>query len=175
MDIDDIKQNLRGYIVQRFTVPADDVEFTDDVHLFDYGYVDSFGAVELAPRRGLPIIDAWAGMIERRWATPVGEGHVVLRGPAAQLLALIDQKVQTIFVKEFRAELEIFPSTIKSETLHRCNHFTSFPEHMDFVAHLKQDLEILSDFANACREDGWSSRLHEGKMSAHDFAVSPSC
>ena len=47
MDIDDIKQNLRGYIAQRFTVPADDVEFTDDVHLFDYGYVDSFGAVEL--------------------------------------------------------------------------------------------------------------------------------
>ena len=47
MDIDDIKQNLRGYIVQRFTVPAGDPEFTDDVHLFDYGYVDSFGAVEL--------------------------------------------------------------------------------------------------------------------------------
>ena len=52
MDIDDIKQNLRGYIVQRFTVPADDVEFTDDVHLFDYGYVDSFGAVELVLTEG---------------------------------------------------------------------------------------------------------------------------
>jgi len=47
MEIDEIKQNLRHYIVQRFTVPADDPEFTDDVHLFDYGYVDSFGAVEL--------------------------------------------------------------------------------------------------------------------------------
>ena len=47
MDIDEIKRNLRAYIVQRFAVPSDDAEFTEDVHLFDYGYVDSFGAVEL--------------------------------------------------------------------------------------------------------------------------------
>src|ERR1035438_8747906 len=38
-------------------------------------------------RRELPVIDAWAGLLERRWATQVGEGHVILRGPAAQLLA----------------------------------------------------------------------------------------
>ena len=28
MEIDALKQNLREYIVQRFTVPADDPEFT---------------------------------------------------------------------------------------------------------------------------------------------------
>ncbi len=126
-------------------------------------------------RRELPVIDAWAGLLERRWATPVGEGHVILRGLAAQLLALVDQKVLSIFATEFRAELEIFPSTIKSETLHRCNHFTSFPEHMDFVAHLKQDLEVLSGFSSDCRTEGWSASLHDGRMSGQDFAVSPSC
>ena len=126
-------------------------------------------------RRELPAIDAWAGLLERRWASPVGEGHIILRGPAAQLLALVDHKVLSIFAKEFHAELEIFPSTIKSETLDRCNHFTSFPEHMDFVAHLKEDLEVLSGFSNACKTEGWSTRLHEGKMGGHDFAVSPSC
>ena len=126
-------------------------------------------------RRKLPEVDAWAGLLERRWATPVGEGHVILRGPAARLQALVDQKVLSMFAKEFKAELEIFPSTIKSETLHRCNHFTSFPEHMDFVSHLKQDLEVLTGFSSACRTEGWSPALHEGKMSAHDFAVSPSC
>jgi D-alanine--poly(phosphoribitol) ligase subunit 2 len=47
MEIDQIKQNLRDYIVERFAVPTNDSEFSDDVHLFDYGYVDSFGAVEL--------------------------------------------------------------------------------------------------------------------------------
>ncbi len=126
-------------------------------------------------RRALPKIDAWAGLLERRWATVVGEGHVILRGLAARLQALVDQKVINMFAREFKAELEIFPSTIKSETLHRCNHFTSFPEHMDFVSHLKGDLEVLSGFSSACRTEGWSPALHEGRMSKHDFAVSPSC
>jgi D-alanine--poly(phosphoribitol) ligase subunit 2 len=38
---------LRQFIRTEFDVPADDREFNDDVHLFDYGYVDSFGAVKL--------------------------------------------------------------------------------------------------------------------------------
>jgi seryl-tRNA synthetase len=126
-------------------------------------------------RRPLPPIDAWAGLLERRWATPVGEGHVILRGLAAQLLALVDQKVLNLFAKEFKAELEIFPSTILCTTLHRSNHFTSFPEHMDFVAHLRQDLHVLAEFSSGCQTAGWSPGLHDGKMGAHEFAISPSC
>lgn len=126
-------------------------------------------------RRELPVIDAWAGLLERRWATQVGEGHVILRGLAAQLFALVDHKICSVFAKEFGAEAEVFPSTIKSETLQRCNHFTSFPEHMDFVAHLKQDLDVLSGFSASCRSQGWSPSLHEGKMNQHDFAICPSC
>jgi len=48
IEVDDIKQQLHEYIAQRFKVVPGDADFTDDVHLFDYGYVDSFGAVELA-------------------------------------------------------------------------------------------------------------------------------
>ena len=131
--------------------------------------------VHLDQRRQLPPVDAWGGLVERRWATPVGEGHVLLRGPAAQLFAMIDRKTQEMFASEFQAEEEIYPSTIQSETLHRCNHFTSFPEHMDFVAHLKQDVDVLSEFANRCRSEGWSAKLHDGNMSRHEFSISPSC
>ncbi len=131
--------------------------------------------VNFEQKRDLPPIDAWAGMLERKWATPVGEGHAILRGPAAQLMALIDHKVLSVFASEFQAELEIFPSTIRSETLQRCNHFTSFPEHMDFVAHLKPDLDVLKDFSTACRDEGWAPRHHDGRMSVNDFAISPSC
>src|SRR5256885_4603800 len=148
-DIDEAAQKLR--IDFRPGADVDEMRGRVDQLLRRYSNPE-FGlksVVALDQRRELPVIDAWAGMLERKWATPVGEGHVVLRGPAAQLHALIDHKVQTMFVKEFRAELEIFPSTIKSETLHRCNHFTSFPEHMDFVAHLKQDREILPDVSSA--------------------------
>jgi D-alanine--poly(phosphoribitol) ligase subunit 2 len=45
--IDHIMTELRDFIRTRFKVPSDDPDFTDDVHLFDYGYIDSFGAVEL--------------------------------------------------------------------------------------------------------------------------------
>jgi seryl-tRNA synthetase len=145
------------------------------LHRYQQSEFGSKSVLYFDQRRELPEIDAWAGLLERRWATPVGEGHVILRGLAAQLQALVDRKVLSMFAREFKAELEIFPSTIRSETLHRCNHFTSFPEHMDFVSHLKQDLEVLSGFSSACRTDGWSPALHEAKMSAHDFAVSPSC
>ncbi len=47
MEIEEIKKTLHDYVVQRYAVPANDPDFTDDVHLFDYGYVDSFGAVDL--------------------------------------------------------------------------------------------------------------------------------
>lgn len=45
--IEPIMDRLRTFIREQFNVPASDKEFTDDVHLFDYGYIDSFGAVEL--------------------------------------------------------------------------------------------------------------------------------
>ena len=47
METDEIMTELRSFIRHRFKVPDDDPDFTDDVHLFDYGYIDSFGAVEL--------------------------------------------------------------------------------------------------------------------------------
>jgi hypothetical protein len=131
--------------------------------------------VHFSQERDLPAIDAWNGLLERRWITPVGKGHVILRGPAAQLMSLVDSKVEKEFVRHFGAELEIYPATIRNETLHRCAHFTSFPEHMDFVAHLKQDLDVLNGFSNDCRANGWSPGLHEGRMAASEWSISPSC
>lgn len=44
---DDIKDALRDFIRSYADVPEDDRDFTDDVDLFDYGYVDSLGATEI--------------------------------------------------------------------------------------------------------------------------------
>jgi hypothetical protein len=132
-------------------------------------------AVHFRQDHELPMIDAWNGLLERRWVTPVGQGQVILRGPAAQLMSLIDNKVEKEFARQFKAELEIYPSTIENRTMDRCAHFTSFPEHMDFVAHLRQNLDVLDGFSNDCRERGWSPDLHEGRMASSDLAISPSC
>lgn len=47
MQTAEIASGIRTYICERFYVPADDSDFTNDVHLFEYGYVDSYGAVDL--------------------------------------------------------------------------------------------------------------------------------
>ena len=48
MDIDEITSELRGFIQKRFGIPENDSDFNDEVDLFNYGYIDSFGAVELS-------------------------------------------------------------------------------------------------------------------------------
>ena len=132
-------------------------------------------AIEFKHERDLPTIDAWSGLLQRKWVTPVGEGHIILRGPAAQLLSMIEAKIDTIFARFFKAEREFYPATILCRTLDRIHHFTSFPEHIDFVAHLKRDLDVLNEFSAECREQGWSPSVHEHRMGENDFAICPSC
>ncbi|MCU6792905.1 acyl carrier protein [Paenibacillus sp. WQ 127069] len=43
----DLLSQLESHIRNRYEIEADDDEFTPDVHLFDYGYVDSIGATAL--------------------------------------------------------------------------------------------------------------------------------
>ena len=131
--------------------------------------------VDYKNERDLPVVDAWAPLLERKWVTPVGQGHVILRGPASKLMSLINSKIEKMFVTAFQAELEIYPATISCKTLDRCNHFTSFPEHIDFVAHLKSDVDVLNKFSEECKAGGWAPERHEGRMGENDFAISPSC
>ncbi|MDR1691895.1 MAG: acyl carrier protein [Oscillospiraceae bacterium] len=42
----DITATIREYIRETFGI-GDDPDFTDDIHLFDYGFVDSLGAIEI--------------------------------------------------------------------------------------------------------------------------------
>ena len=44
---DSIVAKVRDFVVAESEVPTDDPEFTDDVHLFESGYLDSLGVVRL--------------------------------------------------------------------------------------------------------------------------------
>ena len=44
--MEEIKDKLRAFISEKFEI-GDDPDFTDDVRLFNDGFVDSFGAVEI--------------------------------------------------------------------------------------------------------------------------------
>jgi methoxymalonate biosynthesis acyl carrier protein len=47
METNDIALALRQFIRERYKVPENDPDFSDEVDLFNYGYIDSFGAVDL--------------------------------------------------------------------------------------------------------------------------------
>ena len=42
-----VLDEIDTFVRSRFGVAPDDPDFTRDVHLFDYGYIDSFGAQQL--------------------------------------------------------------------------------------------------------------------------------
>ncbi len=44
---DEVVNRLEAFVRTQFTISADDPEFTRDVDLYDLGYVDSVGLVEL--------------------------------------------------------------------------------------------------------------------------------
>lgn len=46
MDYQSIVSQLDAYIREHFEI-GDDPDYATDVHLFDYGFVDSLGAVEI--------------------------------------------------------------------------------------------------------------------------------
>lgn len=182
-----VSEDILSYSVDRVNltvkvdVKSDDAckkveqKVSELVRRYEHGESGLTTHVYFRQDRELPVIDAWQGLLERKWITPVGEGHIVLRGLAANLVALLEAKINTMFARAFSAEREYYPSTILCETLDRTHHFTSFPEHIDFVAHLKPDLAVISSFESHCREEGWSAEAHKGRMASHDFAVAPSC
>ncbi len=65
MTLNDKMVALREFIRTRFSIPEGDADFNDDVHLFDYGYVDSFGAVELN------------SFVEKQFAITVGQSDLI--------------------------------------------------------------------------------------------------
>jgi methoxymalonate biosynthesis acyl carrier protein len=47
MTNEEYMQQLEQHIRERYEIEADDDDFDLDVHLFDYGYIDSIGATAL--------------------------------------------------------------------------------------------------------------------------------
>ena len=47
MESNQITAELRQFVQEHYGVPENDRDFNDDVDLFNYGYIDSFGAVAL--------------------------------------------------------------------------------------------------------------------------------
>ena len=84
MELDQLMTGLAAFIRKEFDLDDSDPEFDDDVHLFDYGYVDSFGAVKLGT------------FIQDTWDVEITDKDLVLHplNTVREISTLVQQKLQ---------------------------------------------------------------------------------
>jgi len=66
MNLENVMEALSAFLVETFEIPPDDTDFNEDVHMFDYGYVDSFGAVTII------------GFVEKRFGVEITDQDLVI-------------------------------------------------------------------------------------------------
>jgi len=98
--------------------------------------------------------EPYGELIQRGWVVELGRGQVALRGLALDLLEFLDDAFVRRIGGPAGARREYYPGVMATERLNRTSHFSSFPEHVQFVTHLREDLDLLDGFARELREAG---------------------
>lgn len=128
-----------------------------------FANMESFQSRELFRTEGSPEVhDVYPELIERRWVVELGRGQVTLRGLALDLFEFLDDAFVRHIGGPAHARREYYPGVMATHRLDRTNHFSSFPEHVHFVSHLREDLDVLDRFAAELRAaGGWQPALLE--------------
>ena len=79
-----VKNTLRDYIIQYASIEPDDPDFSDDVDLFDYGFVDSLGATEIVL------------FLEETFGIEITQADITLypMNPIDEIAGVVEQKLQ---------------------------------------------------------------------------------
>lgn len=126
------------------------------------------------PYRG----DIIAELLESKAIKVLEPGLFIFREPFSSLLRFLDDTFVQRIANAFGAKQESYPAVIHLSTLDKTNHFTSFPEHLHFLNHLRDDLDVIESFSESVREaGGWKedAPLDLNKtMPKPRFAMNPS-
>jgi seryl-tRNA synthetase len=121
--------------------------------------------------------EVYPELIDRGWVVELGRGQVTLRGLALDLLEFFDHSIVQAIAVPQHARREYYPGVMSTHRLNRTNHFSSFPEHVHFVTHLREDLDLLDEFAKELRAaGGWSPAILdklERPMASPVIALNP--
>jgi seryl-tRNA synthetase len=137
---------------------ADDArdEVSEKVRKLTAALVRSFRSLgapeELAQRARRdegPIADAFAELVDRRWAMPLGRGQVSLAGPALAAKRAIDAAVLSVARTRFAAVEQDHPALLDPNVLVRCGYLGSFPHSISLVSHLTEDFDAIESFRRA--------------------------
>lgn len=116
-------------------------------------------------------------LIEKKIIKELDLGLYTFREPFTTMLNFFDHYFTKRIGKAFDAKEEYYPVIISGKTLDKTNHFTSFPEHLNFVTHLREDLDIIEKFAEDIRiAGGWKVEEVTGiceKMVTPNYTINP--
>lgn len=101
-------------------------------------------------------------------------GLFVYREPVSTLIRFLDDAVVRRFARPFSAREECYPNSIPVADLAKAQHFSSFPEHLHFLTHLRQDLSVLDRFAGKARDKGADVTPQPAQLSAVQLVQNPS-
>ncbi len=104
----------------------------------------------VTPPHGEPV---WDALVERGHVFAEGPGQVSLLGDAFRVAEALDRRLATIFRDELGAEEHQYPTMLSMAALDRCHYFATFPHHVTFAPHLREDVEVLGEVGRA-REHG---------------------
>lgn len=99
--------------------------------------------------------DIIARLVEDKIIKVLEPGLFIFREPFSSLMRFMDHAFVTKIAQRFEGlKEEHYPAVIHSETLNKTNHFTSFPEHIHFLTHLREDLDVIERFSQSIRDSG---------------------
>lgn len=101
--------------------------------------------------------DIIQALTERKIIKKLEPGVYIFREPFTTLVQFLDSYIVRHIARAFNAEHETYPAVIHGSTLNKTQHFTSFPEHIQFVTHLREDLDVIEQFSHSVRDaGGWN-------------------
>lgn len=105
--------------------------------------------------------DCFDELVAMGVVVPQSPGRLILRGWFAQLVEAIDRESLRRVAAPLGATDEHYPNAIESSKLARTHHIGSFPEHLHFLVHLREDLDVIDRVADRVRQDGsdWTAPL----------------
>ncbi len=92
--------------------------------------------------------NTWTEMKDAGIVSEVAPGQVALSGLGLDLFDFFDRTFVR-FAMAFGAKRVRYPQMISVEALNRCQYFDSFPHHVTFCTHLREDIDLLAAFSHA--------------------------
>ncbi|MBP1992687.1 hypothetical protein [Paenibacillus eucommiae] len=123
--------------------------------------------------------DIISELIDSKAIKVLEPGLFIFREPFSSLMRFLDFSFVNKIAKRFEGmQEESYPAVIHCETLNKTNHFTSFPEHIHFLTHLREDLDVIEAFSDSIRKaGGWNKDQAlelDKNMPQPNFVMNPS-